>query len=429
MDNSVFAVKLSLEKARDIRRLHSEGKRNKSELARDYGVSAESIDNIIRGITWKEPGASVPAGSQPKAAVDPVAAALRARAAEVNAPTLAVISKLRSGLDELESCLESDSLAEMLTVITGQAAPPSGSARVLSGLAALLASLGAPQHAPPPAPVLVREKPVQPSQPWKDSVPARSVAEPDADFDEPDYALRRELDDRIEAVNEFMGGWRNLSKEQMIEPLKMHVADMRLAIEQVHDRHPLQRAFAAIVRRLTSIFHESGVEAFVPGLAKSHQEDWLHLREEARKRIRAPKAKLHKVAPAQAEPEPEEPEPPAVSLPLTDARLGGLPVVLATNLRVPARESAFLRATGLHVSSFELNAENPRATAALESRIKKGSCPVVLIAHEFLGHVATGKISDACKSAGVKWAYCGRAGIGALVQALEQIEGALAKAS
>lgn len=104
--------------------------------------------------------------------------------------------------------------------------------------------------------------------------------------------------------------------------------------------------------------------------------------------------------------------------------MGGLPIVVVTNARAPEREKTLANATGFEFSTFEVQAENPRATAALEARIRNGSCPAVLIAHEFLGHVVTNKISDACKESGVQWAWCGRSGVGAVISALQQIEAA-----
>lgn len=77
-------VKLDMRAARAIRREHAEARGAlgvQSRLARQYGVSVQTISDIVRGVTYREPEPEPAAGPEPD--VDPAILAIVRPSAEV----------------------------------------------------------------------------------------------------------------------------------------------------------------------------------------------------------------------------------------------------------------------------------------------------------------------------------------------------------
>jgi hypothetical protein len=63
LGNRAPTVRLTPEKAREIRRRYAAGERNLSELARGYQVSRQAVADLVRGRTWtwiEDPGPTFP---------------------------------------------------------------------------------------------------------------------------------------------------------------------------------------------------------------------------------------------------------------------------------------------------------------------------------------------------------------------------------
>lgn len=391
-----------------MRRLYVVGPTSIASLAAQFGVARKTVRNVIHGKAWRESAPVMSPTAQKLLDVEEERTLIHGGVDQAIFNARLAIAKIVGGLAELEACFRSNAVMALAKPIrdpaTASTPAPAAEVRPSAGCG----PLGSEQN-----------------QVGSETRPGNWHTRATL-FEEIPYRLRAELDERIHAMDNFMDGWRRLSPQQLTESLKLFVADVRLAQEQIHPNHPLQRMLAAILRRMTAIFRESGVHLVVPGLARADKGDWAQLREVARRHIRPPRIKVSKAAGDGAEQEIEdEPEPVRIALPRVAALVGARAVVLATNMRVRAREAALTRATDLAFTSFEIQSENPRATAALEMRIRNGSFPVVLIAHEFLGHVVTDKLSEACRTSKTAWGWCGRAGIGAVLQALQRIESAL----
>ena len=210
--------------------------------------------------------------------------------------------------------------------------------------------------------------------------------------------------------------------------LQAIVADVRALQARFPEGHPARRRLDGTIRRITAIRAERGL-GFINGLKRDAHANWHLVARDARKKIAAfdadaevgaPKARTPKPPKAKVAPAPhDELEQP---LPNLIALTAERPVILVGGIKKNEVLEQVRAHHGLEVEWAAMQGTNARAADHLYERIKHGRVGAVVILEGLTGTTQIKAIVEACKAAGLPFAYGGRAGTESLRSALTELE-------
>jgi hypothetical protein len=188
------------------------------------------------------------------------------------------------------------------------------------------------------------------------------------------------------------------------------------------------RTLDHVIRVATAVTGERK-PGFITGLKRNATADWSRLAREARARLRSfdvdsAAVVEHKEAPAprssRRQDVPKVEEPRAVLFPALMAMSS--PLVLAGGIKKNEVLDSLADKHGLSAEWVAMQGGNPRAADSLVDRIKHGAVGAVVMLEALTGTTQIKSIIEACKIAGVPFAYGGAAGTASLREALVELE-------
>jgi hypothetical protein len=222
--------------------------------------------------------------------------------------------------------------------------------------------------------------------------------------------------------------------------LQALVAEARTLLDRVPTGTPASTQVSRVISMIGYMRGEGRVDGFIKGLAREHRYDWPQIAFEARRKLSrydadalsTPKGTTEKKLKA------------SVPEPLTDVVENTLPEMELPNLQAKLEKDGTLLIVGgehfkrmpLVTARYGVKAEwvqsggdNPQKIRSLCQRIKAGGVVAVIALEGRMAHKGWISVSDACSSSGIPIVEGGKGGIGAVGQALVEVERKLATAS
>lgn len=347
------------------------------------------------------------------------------RAAETMVPLRESFTTLRDILTRYETAAElvavSTAVNAMLVAIGQAPQPVSGdpppTAELVGALRAALALIEPPMKDEP--------APVTPA-------PMR-VAPPKLLSDEDEKAIQRIVIE-VSALRQSYIDQHPVRLGLLLQAL---VAEARHYAEKAGASHPLSQDLSRMVGMLGYVRGEAHIKDFIKGLARDHRADWQRLASEARRKLAqfdadaaTPTASRPSTVRRKDEGDDDDNAPPAViELPHVHALLK------AQGNGVLIVGGEHYRKLPLITARYDIQAEfvgadggSPNKLRNLCAKIKGGSFAAVIGLEGFMAHKEWKPLEDACHSAGVPLIEAGRGGVGAMGQALVELDRRLGQA-
>jgi hypothetical protein len=193
-----------------------------------------------------------------------------------------------------------------------------------------------------------------------------------------------------------------------------------------------ERKLGQVIRVLTRCAHEQGAPNIF-GLSRQHEGDWHERAAAARqRRLRLQSGEpRHHPTKARAKPKHEDERRGPIAhweLPHLAARASKAAVVVFGGARKAEKLSSIRAHLGFEIEWVETSAPGTTSTAVLERRIREGRIAAVVVLEGLVKHKHSEPVIAAARQMSVPVAYAGRAGTGALEQALREIDEGLAQA-
>lgn len=253
----------------------------------------------------------------------------------------------------------------------------------------------------------------------------------------------------IAAVTHLTANWEKEPKVRLAHLLSALAAEMRVCLQGTPREHPLRAQLEELPRTILIVRDNAGITEYVHGLsahsAKSN-EPWGRRAREHRNAIARFDHDLDAPAPSTTDPKRGTHKAKNGTATLGDAIGGVLSQIAVVEkrwplLRAAAQERAVFLVGGTTLSdrgtTLAARTNIPmewlqidhktRQVDRIAARIMSGGAAGCLIAEGFMTHSTSNRIEEACRSSGVPFAFCDRAGTASVEQALDGIEQKLAK--
>ena len=295
----------------------------------------------------------------------------------------------------------------------------------------------APPPAPPPPPVAIPEAPrrtIVSTASFSAAPSERNMVVARRDDEPPPSQVRSSW--TLEDANHLTSIAREL--DDVKDDLSTHSIRLAAVLQAVvAESRELQsknppadaiRTLDHVIRVATAVTGERK-PGFITGLKRNATADWGRLAREARARLRSFDADSsavveHKEAPAprssRRQDVPKIEEPRAILFPALMAMAN--PLVLAGGIKKNEVLDSLADKHGLSAEWVAMQGGNPRAADSLVDRIKHGAVGAVVMLEALTGTTQIKSIIEACKIAGVPFAYGGAAGTASLREALIDLE-------
>jgi len=247
----------------------------------------------------------------------------------------------------------------------------------------------------------------------------------------------------VEAAHALLKNVAELTELHPQEPparlealIQAHVAECRMLLERVPEWHALFPLLSRAIPAISRIRAQSGINAYIKGLARAHQENWPRLLRESKERVARFDADTdlsvsRKQAPVRKEKE-KKPKEQDATCPwpnLSSYNKAGNTVVLVGGLSVPDKLRSIRKRWGLNAEWYEVDQGETRAGDAVASKIDSGRIGAVIVLEGLLSRGVSDKITTSAKAKGTPFAMADRGGTAHLERALSEIEARLSKRS
>ena len=230
-----------------------------------------------------------------------------------------------------------------------------------------------------------------------------------------------------------------LALDTDMHDLRLHMVLQAVAAEIhiVHGRLPAHDPLLAqldrAIRRITAVRAERELD-FIVGLKRDAEANWPHVAESARRRLArfdgdaeetVTRHRSRRPPPGRSGPAPHEARS-AYSFPRVRALAQTGPIVLVGGIKKNEVLDQIRDRYALEAEWVAAQGANARAVEAFVDRLRHGRVGAVVVLEGLFGHSQSGPIVSTAKTAGVPFAYGGRAGTDSLRRAFEDLERGLA---
>jgi len=253
----------------------------------------------------------------------------------------------------------------------------------------------------------------------------------------------------IAAITHLTANWEKEPKVRLTHLLGALAAEMRICLQGTPREHPLRTQLEELPRTILAVRDNAGLAEYVHGLsahsAKSN-EPWGRRAREHRNAIARFDHDLDAPAPSTADPKRVAHKARNGTATLGDAIGGALSQIAVVEKRWPllrasaeGRSVLLVGGTTLYERGTTLSTRTnipvewlqidhkTRQVDRIAARIMNGGAAGCLIVEGFMTHSTSNRIEEACRSSGVPFAFCDRAGTASVEQAFDSIEQKLAK--
>jgi hypothetical protein len=242
----------------------------------------------------------------------------------------------------------------------------------------------------------------------------------------------------IDEVSALEGDWAQQPAERLRHHLQALAAEARQQLSTYPSTHDLRWHLAKLPSKLHVIHRDAHVVEFVKGFSSNTSGDWAAIAKQARRAVQefdqrlarraSPKkpslatmgdvlgAKLRVVAP---EVNPNAARWPGLRAATADKKL----LLIGGTSMKPERIKGIQERAGITMAWEGIDKHAPRQVESLVRRIAGGNVAACLFAEGMMSHKDFYRMEASCKSTGVPYAFCDKAGALAVEQALDVVEG------